>query len=113
MGWNSAWSIGQEPEKAFSVRKTQKVQIYASRVRGPKGAQKGPKYAPASCQRSVGNHNLFELTSLPTTRDARRRGTNLHFRPLKSLPHKSMNICSMCNCSTAIFPPGNHSATRN
>ena len=59
MGWNSAWPMGQEPEKAFSVRKTQKVQIYASKVRGPKRAQ----VCPASSQRSVNNHR-----SLPASR---------------------------------------------
>src|SRR5215469_9397575 len=52
------------------------------------------------------------ITSVPGWRDARRDEMNSRFRPLKSLPCKSMNIWSMCHCSTAISPPGNQSATR-
>jgi hypothetical protein len=52
------------------------------------------------------------LTSIPGSRDARRGETSSRFRPLKSLPCKSMNIWSMCHCSPTISPPGNLSATR-
>ena len=54
-----------------------------------------------------------ELTSLPGWRDARRGGTISRFRPLNSLPYKSIKIQSICYCSAAISPSGNKSAMRN
>jgi len=59
-----------------------------------------------------GEHKNLLSNVRPRWRDARRRETNSRLRPLKSLPRKSINICSMCHCSPPISPPGNQSATR-
>jgi hypothetical protein len=52
-----------------------------------------------------------DLTSVPASRDAPCRETNLRFRHLKSLPRKSTNLLPICHCSSAISPLGNQSAT--
>lgn len=53
-----------------------------------------------------------DVTSVPASRDAPRRETNLRFKYLKSLPHQSTNLLSICYCSSTISPLGNQSATR-
>ena len=55
----------------------------------------------------------FDVTSIPTSRDALCHGTISRFWPQKSLTRKSIKICSISHCSAAISPPGNQSAMRN
>ena len=52
------------------------------------------------------------ITSVPASRDAPRRETNLRFKYLKSLPHQSTNLLLICYYSSTISPLGNQSATR-
>ena len=54
----------------------------------------------------------MSVTSVPGSRDARRRETISRFGPLKSLPRKFIKMWSMCHCFTAISPPENQSVTR-
>jgi hypothetical protein len=56
---------------------------------------------------------LDVVTSLPASRDAPRRETNLRFRHLESLPHKPTNLLLICRRSLAISLPGNQSVTGN
>lgn len=52
------------------------------------------------------------LTSIPVSRDAPRRETNLRFQYLKSLLRKSTKFLSVCRYSSAISTLGNQYATR-
>jgi len=58
-----------------------------------------------------GSHSKSRLNAIES-RDAPRREMNSRFRPLKSLPRKSMKMWSIRHCSTAISPPENQSTTR-
>jgi hypothetical protein len=65
------------------------------------------KELPVVCPRA---HSA--LTSVPGSRDAPYRKTNLRFRHLKSLPHKSTKFLSIYRYSLAISALGNQYATR-
>ena len=52
------------------------------------------------------------ITSIPGSRDAPCRETNLRFRHLKSLLRKSTKFLSICRNSSAISALGNQYATR-
>jgi hypothetical protein len=57
-------------------------------------------------------NSSYHLTSVPGSRDAPRRETNLQFKYLKSRPCQCINLLSIYHCSSTISPLGNRSAMR-
>ena len=91
---------------------TRVVKATNKRKRKPKDETNEPintlqKELPVVCPRA---HSA--LTSVPGSRDAPCRETNLRSRHLKSLPRKSTKFLLICRYSSAISALGNQYATR-